>query len=111
MDYKSRSKMQKARRRFEARDLIIALKKSTPCRDCNAGFHPCQIDIVRKDGSKSIQLSKVLHKSKKFIMHELVQCDFVCANCNRMRTWNFQRKNRQEPDDVLDQAEDSVLDT
>lgn len=97
MDYKTRSKTQKARRRFEARDLIFALKKSTPCCDCRLGYHPCQIDIVRKDGSKSIQLSKVLHKSKKFILDELARCDFVCSNCNRMRTWEFQRLNRQDP--------------
>jgi hypothetical protein len=99
MDYKDRAKVQKSRRRFEAREMIHELKTNTPCADCNHPFHPCQMDVARKDGSKSIQLSRVLHKSQKFIAEELKKCDFVCSNCNRLRTWEFQRKVRMEDND------------
>lgn len=94
MDYKENAKIQGARRRFESREMIFDLKSRTSCIDCGHKFHPSQIDIVRKNGERSIQLSKVLHKSRKFIMDEIEKCDFICANCNRLRTWNFQRKSR-----------------
>lgn len=76
--------------------MVFILKKDTPCKDCESTYHPCQMDIVRKNGDKSVQLSKVLHKSRKFLIEELSLCDVVCANCNRLRTWNFQRQNRKD---------------
>ena len=102
MNYKERSKIQKARRRFESREMIQLMKENSPCKDCSLKFHPCQIDIVRKDGTKSVQLSKVLHKSRKFIIEELKLCDFVCSNCNRLRTWKYQRGARQESEQLSD---------
>lgn len=115
MNYKERSKAQKARRRFESRDMIQAMKENTPCKDCGSKLHPCQIDIVRKDGTKSIQLSKVLHKSRKFILEELELCDFVCSNCNRLRTWKYQRSMRREfegsTDVISPEKNDGIVDS
>lgn len=98
MEYKERNKTQRARRRFELRELIYHLKESNSCVDCGNNYHPCQVDIVRKDGTKSVQLSKVLHKSKQFLIEELQKCVFICSNCNRIRTWEYQRQIRKDVD-------------
>ena len=84
---------QAIRRRFEARELLNRLKSRRRCTDCNGKFHSCQMDFLRKDGTKST-VSRLLLRSQKAIMAEIELCDLVCANCGRLRVWKLQRAAR-----------------
>lgn len=85
-----------ARRRFEARELINQLK-SQPCKDCNDVFEPCQMDFIKREGDRTIPISKMLLKSQARIMKEVQNSDLVCANCARLRVWKIQRAKRSGP--------------
>jgi adenine C2-methylase RlmN of 23S rRNA A2503 and tRNA A37 len=82
-----------ARRRFEARELVNQLK-SKPCKDCGNTFEPCQMDFVKREGDRTIPISKMLLKSQVRIVKEAQNSDLVCANCGRLRTWKMQRTKR-----------------
>lgn len=82
-----------ARRRFEARGLLDRLK-SGPCKDCGLPFHSCQMDLVRRDGSRSVPPARMLHLSKRRLVEEAALCDLVCANCSRLRSWLAERARR-----------------
>jgi hypothetical protein len=83
-----------ARRRFEARELINRIKAASKCVDCGNKYHPCQMDFIRRDGNRSIPISRMLLKSKKRIIKEIRASDLVCANCGRLRVWKHQRELR-----------------
>lgn len=85
-----------ARRRFEARELLRRLK-SGPCKDCGNKYQACQMDFVRREESGKAPVSKLLLRSQKSILADVEQCDLVCANCGRLRTWKKQRKGRSGP--------------
>lgn len=96
MDIKATNAAKAARRRFEARELIRALK-NTPCVDCGNIYEHYQMDFVRKGGSEGAPISKMLLKSKKTIIREAKECDLVCALCGRTRIWKKQRAARMGP--------------
>ena len=96
-----------ARRRFEARELINRYKKSHKCIDCGKKYHPCQLDFFRpKEKSeqairtyilKPVLISKRLLRSQTVILKDMSECDLVCANCGRLRTYKTQRERRMGP--------------
>lgn len=85
-----------ARRRFEAKELIRALKDA-PCTDCGNTYEHYQMDFVRKDEKRGLPVSKLLLKSKNTIVREAGKCDLVCALCGRTRIWKKQRAARMGP--------------
>lgn len=85
-----------ARRRFEARELVNQLK-SKPCKDCGKKYEPCQMDFIKREGDRTIPISKMLLKSQARIIKEVQNSDLVCANCGRLRTWKAQRAKRSGP--------------
>jgi hypothetical protein len=89
-------KQQAARRRFEAKELIIELK-SKPCVDCGKKYKSYQMDFVRKNDEKHVLISQMLLLSIDTIRLAISKCDLVCANCGRTRIWNRQRSKRAGP--------------
>jgi len=83
-----------ARRRFEARELVNRIKAASKCVECGNKYHPCQMDFIRRDGKRSMPISRMLLKSKKRIVEEIRASDLVCANCGRLRIYKQQRAAR-----------------
>ncbi len=88
-DYMAARRQQAARRRFEARELLILLK-SKPCVKCRNSFHHCQMDLVRPDGGGP-SMASLLLKSKRRMLDEAAVRLRLCANCNRLRDYNRKR--------------------
>jgi len=86
-----------ARRRFEAKEFIRALKEGTPCADCGSTYEHYKMDFVRREGGNGRPVSKLLLKSKATILAEIRECDLVCALCGRERIWHRQRRARMGP--------------
>lgn len=95
-DIKRTNASRTARRRFEARSVLERLK-SGPCQECGGGFRPCQMDLLRRDGTRPLALSRMMHLSKERLLEEAGECDLLCANCSRLRTWKRQRADRMGP--------------
>lgn len=93
-DYMSGRRSQRARRRFEAKILVEALKDG-PCADCGNRFEPCQMDLVRKGEGRPV--SSLLLKSKDRIREAAAACDLVCANCGRLRDEARRKRERAGP--------------
>lgn len=91
--YKENRKKQLLRRKFETKLLIINLKNN-PCVDCGGRFEHYQMDFLKRDGVKMINL---LIKSKKTVIEEISKCELLCANCSRKRFWFSQREKRSGP--------------
>lgn len=86
-----------ARRRFEAREFIRALKEGTPCADCGNSYEHYKMDYVRRGSGSGPPISKLLLKSKATIIREIRKCELVCALCGRERIWKKQRRRRMGP--------------
>ena len=95
-DLRAENAAKAARRRFEARELIRALKNA-PCVDCGNRYEHYQMDFVRKGGGKGVPVSKLLLKSQDTIVREARMCDLVCALCGRTRIWKKQWRARMGP--------------
>jgi hypothetical protein len=67
------------------RELLRSLKLS-PCVDCGASFHYCQMDFDHARGEKLCEVSQMAGLSVDDILAEVAKCDVVCANCHRERT-------------------------
>lgn len=67
--------------------------KLIPCMDCNKMWPFCSMDFDhRPDEVKSFCVSKmnlrVINASNiAMTMKEVDKCDYVCASCHRIRTW------------------------
>lgn len=85
-----------ARRRFEAREVLDREKARRPCKDCGLKHHPCQVDVLGREGRK-VPLARMLHLSKKRILEEIRNSDLVCANCSRLRVNTRDRMRRSGP--------------
>jgi hypothetical protein len=96
VDLRTENAAKAARRRFEAREFIRALK-AAPCADCGNEYEHYKMDFVRKDGERGVPVSKLLLKSKTTILQEARKCDLVCALCGRERIWRKQRAARMGP--------------
>ncbi len=86
-----------ARRRFEARELLDREKARTPCKDCGLKHHPCQVDVLGREGGRRVPLARMLHLSRKRILEEIRDSDLVCANCSRLRVYARDRARRSGP--------------
>ena len=67
--------------------------KSRPCADCGSHYPPYVMDFDHRDRStKRYTVSKMLGMSPARMLAEIEQCDVVCANCHRIRTYGGQQK-------------------
>lgn len=66
------------------RDIIHAIKESTPCKDCRQSFPYYVMDFDHLQ-DKEFNLSRA--SSFKAAMEEISKCDIVCSNCHRIRTY------------------------
>ena len=71
--------------------------KSVPCMDCNKVWPLCAMDFDhRPEELKSIGISRfnlwaLTSKNIATVMKEIDKCDYVCAGCHRVRTWERNR--------------------
>jgi hypothetical protein len=80
-------------RRREAKRLYVQkVKSETPCADCQQRFHYCVMDFDHVRGKKRYSIGKLAasNLSLKYLLEELENCEVVCSNCHRIRT--FSRK-------------------
>ena len=84
-----------AARQRENKELVRALKASTPCNDCGNRFPYYVMEFDhRNPDEKSFQISTAfVAKGRLRILAEIEKCDVVCANCHRIRTHGALQRN------------------
>jgi hypothetical protein len=92
----------KARRRAKVRTdrkahvaWLNSLKEGIPCTDCGETFPPYVMEWDHlPEAVKTLVLSDARRAafSKERILAELENCELVCANCHRERTFGPRRK-------------------
>ncbi len=98
----------KAKRRVEARKLVTSHLTSHPCQDCGESDpRVLEFDHVGIK-AREISLMVVDGASCRAIRREIAQCEVVCVNCHRKRTYERLGSWRVNPS-VLD-AHPRVLD-
>lgn len=73
-----------------AREWMRAFKTGRPCMDCGGVFEHVCMDFDHRPGiTKKSGISQLVKRgaSQYQIDEEIAKCDFVCANCHRMRTF------------------------
>lgn len=85
----SKRKKQEQKERYTVNKKISdALKASTPCKDCNKYWHPCQMQFDHLL-NKKYNISEMLsNHTWNTIEKEIQKCELVCANCHSLRTYN-----------------------
>jgi hypothetical protein len=80
------------RRREAKRKYVQKLKAETPCADCGQKYHFSVMDLDHVRGRKRYSIGKLVasNLSLKYLLEELENCEVVCSNCHRIRT--FSRK-------------------
>jgi 5-methylcytosine-specific restriction endonuclease McrA len=70
------------------REYVRKIKESNPCTDCEQFYHYSQMDFDHI-GFKKQNIAKLVNSeaSIKTIKQEISQCQLVCSNCHRLRTW------------------------
>ncbi len=71
--------------RCKRRNLVRELKNK-PCKDCNIKYPYYVMDFDHLE-EKNFTMSKVGKRRLDVIIHEASNCDVVCSNCHRIRTW------------------------
>jgi hypothetical protein len=76
----------------------VAAKAGQPCTDCGGVFHQAamEFDHVPERGPKLFNLGRS-DRSVKAVEIEMAKCDIVCANCHRIRTWNRNHGQAEQP--------------
>lgn len=93
-DPKRRGQISKAvlRRRKKLDAFIRELKDQKPCTDCGNAY-PYYVMDFDHVGDKEVNVSQITVRkgwSEERILKELDQCELVCANCHRERTFKRQ---------------------
>jgi hypothetical protein len=86
--YAERARKSRRRLRVRNQEFIRKYKESNPCVDCKQYFHYSQMDFDHI-GAKTKNVSRFTNTSHsiKAIESEIKECELVCANCHRLRTW------------------------
>lgn len=87
-DYKAPSAARKAAL-WKVQANLLAELRGVPCADCGGMFPKAAMDFDHRDPStKRYTVSRMLLRATtEDILLEAAQCDVVCANCHRMRTY------------------------
>ncbi|MEX0881550.1 MAG: hypothetical protein WDZ34_01600 [Candidatus Saccharimonadales bacterium] len=76
-----------ARRKKDIRDLVNLVKEIFPCTDCNKRY-PYYVMDFDHVGQKTNTINKLIEIcSIERLEQELANCEVVCANCHRARTY------------------------
>jgi hypothetical protein len=68
-------------------NILISVKKSTPCADCGCTFEPYQMDFDHIDPkTKKADVARLLEEPTEVLLVEVLKCQLVCANCHRVRS-------------------------
>ena len=67
---------------------LLAELKAVPCSDCGGSFPACAMDFDHVMGEKSFNVGQGLTRGRKRMLLEAANCEIVCANCHRQRTYN-----------------------
>lgn len=86
------TKLNYHRRRELKRNFVQRVKSESPCADCGKYFHYCVMDFDHVRGEKRYAVSHLAasNLSLNYLIDEIANCDVVCSNCHRIRT--FARK-------------------
>ena len=85
----------KNRKKARLRAMVQA-KKEQPCADCGVAYPYYVMDFDHISGDKVMMISQlVLRGATTRLMVELEKCEVVCANCQRIRT--FERLQETKP--------------
>jgi hypothetical protein len=76
----------------------IAAKEGKACTDCGGVFHQAamEFDHIPERGPKLFNLGQS-DRSVEAVKTEIAKCDIVCANCHRIRTWNRNHGQAEQP--------------
>jgi hypothetical protein len=76
-------------RRAKTAQAVRELKEQSPCMDCGQRFPACAMDFDHV-GVKNFAIATAISKGKaiKAVLAEIKNCELVCANCHRIRTFN-----------------------
>jgi|SRR3989344_9389085 len=76
------------KRKKEIRKWLNDIKEATPCTDCRESYpyYVMDFDHISK---KEVEIKKLLNNSSlRKLKTEILQCELVCSNCHRARTYN-----------------------
>lgn len=81
--------LERKREYWRAQAALLADLKNVPCLDCGQRFAACAMDFDhRQPGSKRHTVSRMIGRAgTATILAEVAECDIVCANCHRHRTF------------------------
>jgi len=84
------------KRRDAKRQYVQQVKSSTPCADCGVQFPYWIMDFDHVRGEKRYAIGTLAasNLSMDYLIEEISNCDVVCANCHRNRT--YARKSWQQ---------------
>ena len=83
--YSAQAGRRKSRLTRQNRELVRALK-AQPCTDCGRTFPPYVMDFDHV-GEKTAEVSALTTYGAARLLREIANCEVVCANCHRARTW------------------------
>lgn len=76
------------KRRRENAEHVFELKSKSPCTDCGVVYPPYVMDFDHI-GPKKKNVSGMVNAAYRLdtLKKEIAQCEVVCANCHRIRTF------------------------
>lgn len=81
-----------ARHYTKIRSRLDAIKRASPCSDCDRFFPPECMDFDHVRGNKVCCVGQAAACSWRVLEKEIAKCELVCACCHRIRT-KHRRKN------------------
>ncbi len=86
------------RRKKEVRGWVNKLKEASPCTDCNKAY-PYYVMDFDHVGDKNIEINKLINScSIRRLEEEIKNCELVCSNCHRIRTYERLAQSSIESD-------------
>lgn len=100
-----------ARRRFEAKNLMIRIK-SKKCFTCGNKYHYSVMNIIKKNG---VKIRKLMNKSIKRILEAIDGSTIICTNCYMIMNHTTKSEKKvcfickNEYDSVCIENKDSII--
>ena len=76
-----------SRRKKDIRELVILIKKLICCQDCGINYPYYVMDFDHIGVKRNTINSLIERCSVKNLEEEMSNCELVCANCHRFRTY------------------------
>lgn len=75
------------KRKKRIRDWVNSQKEASPCADCGVSY-PYYVMDFDHVGEKVTEINKIIYSSSiAALTKEIEQCELVCSNCHRERTY------------------------